>query len=171
MYRCRAFGTIKETYRSANRSATSLATALRIYAPAAGHWPSGWRLAFGGLLRRMMQETTLLFRLGVVAAIAALVVVTYQQNRLNVQLQQRIEQDASRLDSVSRALVRARKEALTPNDLKALRRDIGNRIRSYADRLKALEYRSEATARVITETLPAVVFLQGAYGFRDISSI
>lgn len=126
--------------------------------------------AFGGLLRRMMQETTLLFRLGVVAAISALVVLTYQQNRLNVQLQQRIEQDASRLDSVSRALVRARKEALTPNDLKALRRDIGNRIRSYADRLKALEYRSEATARVITETLPAVVFLQGAYGFRDISS-
>jgi S1-C subfamily serine protease len=128
----------------------------------------GW--AFGGLVRRLMRETTLLFRLGVIVAISALVVLTYQQNRLNVLLQQRIERDATRLDSVSRALSRARKEALTPNDLKALRRDIGNRFSSYADRLKALEHRSEATARVVTESLPAVVFLQGAYGFREISS-
>ena len=75
----------------------------------------GW--AFGGLVGRLISETTLLFRLGVIVAISTLVVLTYQQNRLNLLLQQRIEQDASRLDSVSRALSRARKEALTPNDL------------------------------------------------------
>tara|TARA_B100000315_G_scaffold253206_1_gene291525 strand:- start:1181 stop:2767 length:1587 start_codon:yes stop_codon:yes gene_type:complete len=126
--------------------------------------------AVSGLARRLISKTTLLFRVGVIVAITILVILTYQQNRLNVLLQQRIAQDASRLESVSRALSRARKEALTPNDLKALRRDIGNRISSYADRVKALEHRSEATARVVTDSFPAVVFLQGAYGFREISS-
>ncbi len=126
--------------------------------------------AFGGLAARLTRETTLLFRVGVIVAISVLVVVTYQQNRLNDLLQQRIDEDAARLESVSRALSRARKEALTPNDIKALRRDIGNRISSYADRLKALEHRSEASARVVTNSLPAVVFLQGAYGFRETSS-
>jgi hypothetical protein len=71
-------------------------------------------MAFGGLVRRLLNETTLLFRLGVIVAISWLVIVTYQQNRLNVLLLQRMEQDASRLDSVSRALARARSEALTP---------------------------------------------------------
>lgn len=126
--------------------------------------------AFGGLATRLMSETTLLFRLGVVVAISTLVVFTYQQSRLNDLLKQRIEQDASRLDSVSRALNRARDEALTPNDLKALRQDIGSRIGSYTDRLKALERRSKASARVVAESSPAVIFLQGAFGFRDISS-
>ena len=126
--------------------------------------------AVGGVVSRLMRETTLLFRVSVIVAITALIVLTYQQNRLNVLLQQRIAQDASRLESVSRALSRARKEALTPNDLKALRRDIGNRISSNAERVKALEHRSEASARVVTNSLPAVLFLQGAYGFREISS-
>ncbi|MBT4934124.1 MAG: trypsin-like peptidase domain-containing protein [Rhodospirillaceae bacterium] len=127
-------------------------------------------IAFGGLVRRLMSETTLLFRLGVIVAISGLVIVTYQQSRLNVLLQQRLEQSASRLDNVSRALARARSEALTPNDLNDLRKDIKNRISSHADRLKTLERRSESSARVVTESLSAIVFLQGAYGFRETSS-
>ena len=45
--------------------------------------------AFGGLATRLMSETTLLFRLGVVVAISTLVVFTYQQSRLNDLLKQR----------------------------------------------------------------------------------
>lgn len=128
-----------------------------------------WR-AFRGLIKLLMSETTLLFRLGVIVAISGLVIFAFQQNRLNVLLQQRMEQGSSRLDSVSLALSQARSEALTPNDLKVLRQDIRNRITSHSDRLKALELRSEASARVVSESLPAVVFLQGSYGFRETSS-
>jgi len=127
-------------------------------------------VATGGLVRRLMSETTFLFRIGVITAIVGLAVVTFQQHRQNIFLQQRLEQGASRLDSVSRALIRARSEALTPNDLKDLRQEIGNRMSSHADRLKILERRSEASARVVTKSLPSVVFLQGAYGFREASS-
>ena len=43
--------------------------------------------AFYGLLRRLMHETTLLFRVGVILAIVVLAALAYQQIRLNVLLQ------------------------------------------------------------------------------------
>ena len=126
--------------------------------------------AFYGLLRRLMHETTLLFRIGVILAIVALAALAYQQNRLNVLLQQRIESGATRLESFAGALARAREEALTPRDLKALRQELGRRLSSTAERLADLERRSRASARVIAESMSSVVFLQGAYGFRERSS-
>ena len=126
--------------------------------------------AFYGLLRRLMHETTLLFRVGVILAIVALAALAYQQNRLNVLLQQRIERGATRLESFAGALARAREEALTPSDLKALRQELGRRLSSTAERLADLERRSQASARVIAESMSSVVFLQGAYGFRERSS-
>ena len=126
--------------------------------------------ALGGLLRRLMQETTLLFRVGVILAIIVLVTLAYQQSRLNILLQQRIESSASRLDGFAGTLTRAREEALTRNDLKALNQEIGNRLSSNAERLAILERRTEANARVIAESKSSVVFLQGSYGFREYSS-
>ncbi|MCH9050877.1 MAG: trypsin-like peptidase domain-containing protein [Proteobacteria bacterium] len=126
--------------------------------------------AFYGLLRRLMHETTLLFRVGVILAIVALAALAYQQNRLNVLLQQRIERGATRLESFAGALARAREEALTPRDLQALRQELGRRLSSNAERLADLERRSQASARVIAESMSSVVFLQGAYGFRERSS-
>ena len=126
--------------------------------------------AFYWLLRRLIHETTLLFRVGVILAIVALAAMAYQQNRLNVLLQQRIERGAAELEGFAGALSRAREEALTPNDLKALRQELGHRLSSNAERLADLERRSQASARIIAESLSSVVFLQGAYGFRERSS-
>lgn len=126
--------------------------------------------ALGGSLRRLTRETTILFRTAVIVAIVALAALTYQQNRLNTLLQQRFETDASRLDSVAGALARAREEALSPSDLKELRQELGLQLSSNADRLAALEQRSQASARVVAESTPSVVFLQGAFGFREKSS-
>ena len=122
--------------------------------------------AVGGSVRRLMSETTILFRTAVVIAIVALAALTYQQNRLNTLLNERFETDASRLDSVARA----REEALSPSDLKELRQELGLQLSSNADRLAALKQLSKASARVVAESTPSVVFLQGAYGFREKSS-
>ena len=126
--------------------------------------------AFCQLLRRLTRETTILFRTTVVIAILALVALAYQQNRLNIRLQQRIETGAARLNSFAGALARAREEALTPTDLKTLRQELGRRLSSTAERLAALEQRSRASAQVIAESMSSVAFLQGAYGFRERSS-
>lgn len=125
--------------------------------------------AFWVLLGQLMRETTVLFRIGVLFAIATLVVLAYQQNRLNILLQERIERGATRLEGFATTLARSREEALTPGDLNALSLELGSQLISARERLALLEERSEAVARVIAESMSAVVFLQGAYGFKNSS--
>ncbi len=122
------------------------------------------------LMRRLTRGTTILFRTTVIIAILALVALAYQQSRLNALLQQRIESGAARLDSFAAAIAHAGEQALRPSDLEALRQELGRRLTSDAERLAALEQRSGASARVIAESMSSVVFLQGAYGFRERSS-
>jgi len=122
------------------------------------------------LLRQLTRETTILFRTTMVVAILALALLVYQQNRLNVQLQQQLESGTTRLDSFAGALARARDDALTPADLNALRQELRRGLVSNAERLKVLEERHQAAGRVIAEALPFVAFLQGSYGFRERSS-
>lgn len=119
------------------------------------------------LLRQMSRETTVLFRTMVIIAVLTLAAVTYQQYRLNLMLQQRIEMDAARLDSFAAAIARANEQALRPRDFEALRRELSVRMSVNAERLAALEKRSRASARVIAESSPSVLFLQGAYGVRE----
>jgi S1-C subfamily serine protease len=120
--------------------------------------------------RRLTGQTTVLFRVGVLLAIAVLAALAYQQNRLNDLLEQRIESGTSQLQGFASALSRAREEALTPKHLEALKQEIGHRLSSNAERLAALERRSGASGRVIAGAISAVVFLQGAYGFRETST-
>lgn len=124
----------------------------------------------GGVFRRLLRETTIMFRVSVMISILALAGLFYQQNQLNSLLQQRIEKGMARLDSFGGALTRARKEALTSRDLTELRLELGRRLVVNAERLAALERRSQASARVVLESAPSVLFIQGAYGFRESSS-
>jgi serine protease Do len=126
--------------------------------------------AFSGLVRQLTFETTLFFRLVVMVAIVFLAGFAYQQYQVSLRLQQRIASGVERLDSVAIALARTREEALRPSDLAAMREELGQRLISNAERLEALERRSRAIGRVITESLPSIAFLQGSYGFRDRTS-
>ena len=126
--------------------------------------------ASGGLLARLARETTLLFRVGVIFAIILLLVMAYQQSRLNELIEQRIETGAARLENFSGALTQSMEEALTLNDLEALKQELGYQVSSNAERLVVLERRTESNARVIAESMPSVVFLQGSYGFKESSS-
>ncbi|MEQ8667219.1 MAG: trypsin-like peptidase domain-containing protein [Rhodospirillales bacterium] len=128
-----------------------------------------WRAA-GAVARRTAGETTVLFRLGVIAALVVLAGVIYEQQQRAGRLEQRIASGAARLDSVATALARAQQDALTPGDLQALGSEIDERVRANAERLAALEERSSALARVIADAAPSTGFLQTAFGFRDTES-
>lgn len=134
--------------------------------------PFGMRLfrAATAMLRRLSRETTILFRLVTVLAVVGLVVVAYQQSRLNDLLQTEIERGASRMDDFAGILSRAREEALTPADLESLQQELSRQLSSNVERLETLEQRSEANARVIAQSMPSVVFVQGGYGYRDTDS-
>ena len=120
-----------------------------------------------GILRRLTRETTLLFRITIILAIIGLSTLVYQQHRLNILLRHQIESDVSRLDKISGALARAQSDSLKPGDLKSLRQELGYRLSSNAERLAALERRSEASARIVADSMSSVVFLQGSYAFRE----
>ncbi len=122
------------------------------------------------VLRQLTRQTTVLFRLGVIVAIVVLATLAYEQRQVNVSLQQRIESGASRLESFAGAVARAHQEALTAKDLQQLREELAGQVSSNAERLAVLERRSVASGRVIAGSLHSIVFLQGAYGFRDTSS-
>ncbi len=126
--------------------------------------------AFFQISRRLTRETTLLFRTSVVIALLVLAGLGYQQMQFNRELQQKIEMGAVQVEGFAAALAGARKEALTPADLKSLRLELGLQLTSNIQRLEALEERSLASKRVITDSIPSVAFLQGSYGYKERSS-
>jgi S1-C subfamily serine protease len=131
--------------------------------------PMGVRVgrAFRDLFLGFARQTTVLFRLSVIAAIVILAAITLQQSRSTVRLQQQVESEAKRLESFASALTRTKEEALRPGDLSALRQELSHRLSAATERLVVLEERSDASARVIASAMQSIVFLQGAYGFRE----
>lgn len=132
------------------------------------HRPIGSRIlnATGQVLRRLTRETTILFRMGVIAALVILAAVAYQQGRINLLLHEQIDAGASQIESFSRTLARTNEQALTPDDLETLRQELGKGLVTTAERLSELERLSTASARVIAQSKSSIVFLQGSYGFR-----
>ncbi len=131
--------------------------------------PLGPRVAEAGkqILRRGARETTLLFRIGVIVALLALAFFVYQQSRINALLQQQIETGAAQLESFSRLLSRIKKESLTAGDLESMHLQLSGRLSRATERVAKLEQRSMAIARVIAKSRSAILFLQGAYAFRQ----
>lgn len=122
------------------------------------------------VLRRLMRETTPIFRIGVCIALLALGIIVYQQSRIDLLMHKEIESGAAQLEDFSRRLAQIREEALTPEDLGNLREDLVGRMATATERLSLLERRSTATARVIAASRPSILFLQGTYSFRERST-
>ncbi|MBV1927303.1 MAG: serine protease [Rhodobacteraceae bacterium] len=120
--------------------------------------------------RRVLVETTILFRLSVIFALIGLTAVGVLQYRTDQRLQQSIQQEALRLQAITTALVQTRQEALTPSDLSVMREEFDLQLTTNAERLAALERQTDASARVIKASLLSVAFLQGAYGLRHVES-
>ena len=123
--------------------------------------------ASGDLTRRLVRDTTVLFRLIVVLMLAVLSVALVLQYRTDQRLRAQIESGGLQVDAIAAELAQARRDAIRMGDLNALREDLQSRLGSTTERLETLEARSEATGRVIGMARPAVTFLQGSYALRD----
>ncbi|KUJ82312.1 trypsin-like peptidase domain-containing protein [Ruegeria profundi] len=120
--------------------------------------------------RRLASQTTILFRITVLAAlflIAGLVYLLYQNDQ---RLAESIDEESRKIEAVAVMLAQTREDALTPEDLNALRNAFENQIISTEQRLGTLEQRAGAPTRVITASTRSVAFIQGAYGLRHIES-
>ncbi|MEX3010806.1 serine protease [Hoeflea sp. TYP-13] len=119
------------------------------------------------LASRLASETTTLFRFSVIAVLLILGGLAYQQGRINALLTQQVESGKTELENFSRTLARSREEALTPDDLAALSSELQGQIATTAERVEDIERRSEASANVIAEATPSILFLQGSWGFKE----
>lgn len=121
-------------------------------------------------LKRLVTETTILFRIGVITTLALLAYVSIQQYRLNELQQERLVSGDIQLQTFAQQLSRSQEEAITPVELEKIREELSKGLAVQRGRLESLEQRSQSTERVIAKTAGSVVFLQGAFGFRDKST-
>ena len=126
--------------------------------------------AFRDFFHDFALETTVFFRLSVIAALVILFVVAFQQNRSSRLLQQQAESSTLKLERFARTLTRTNQEILRPADLNNLRQELSHSLSAAAERLDILEKRSDAITRIIANATRSIVFLQGSYGFRNIES-
>lgn len=117
--------------------------------------------------RRLAVDTTMLFRGGVLLALAVLAIGVFGQYRASQRLAQQIESRDLRIETIAAALADARRDAISESDLDALGTDLRARVQAASDRLQTLEARSGAAARIIARTAGSVAFVQGGYGLRD----
>ena len=119
------------------------------------------------VLNSLTSQTTWLFRIGTAAILFILTFSVVHQMRTAERLRQQVESGDMRLEEFAGVLARTRDEALRPGDLVALRKELNRGMSDTAQRISVLEARSEATARIINTAATSVVFLQGAYGYRE----
>tara|TARA_R110002110_G_scaffold5179_7_gene26628 strand:- start:216 stop:1808 length:1593 start_codon:yes stop_codon:yes gene_type:complete len=134
--------------------------------------PIGSRLsnALFDSARRILLETTIVFRVTVVLVLMMLTTFVIWQYRSDVLMEQSIQKEALRLEAIAMALAETRQEALGADELAVLREQLDLQLSTNAERLDLLEQRLGASARVIGESTASVAFLQGAYGLRQMES-
>ncbi len=133
----------------------------------------GWtrfNRATRNLLADFALRTTVVFRVGVIAALAVLAWFVWQQQQVDIEIRAQAETRGQVLDEFARRLARTSEEALKPADLNQLRLELRHSLTAAAERLEQLEQRSAAASRIIADATPAIVFLQGAWAFRDVES-
>lgn len=131
--------------------------------------PMGLRVTRGisMFVRRLLLETSFLFRGSVLAALIALTYFAYQLEQERARLQTQIVTGEERLDAFSEALKRAREEALGADDLENMQEEMRSGILSANQRLKTLELKSGAGPRIVSASESSVVLIQSGYAFRD----
>ncbi len=123
------------------------------------------------LPREVATHTSPGARIGVGLLMVALIVTVGYLLQYGRQLEERLEeqiaQQSRQVDGIAEILELTERNALRPEDLVPLRRELEESVSETADRLETLEARLGAGKRVISNAVRSVVFLQGAYGFND----
>ncbi len=128
------------------------------------------RAAMSSGMRRMLTDTTLFFRIGVLVTIVALGFVINQQNKINQLQSEQLAFEQQRLDSVSQSLASTQDEIVTSTQLEDFQNRLSEDVLSNLTKLKSLEAQSNWTENVISNSARSVVFLQGAFGYREIAT-
>lgn len=159
-------------FRILARGAQPLDTAADVFADRAqagtptgpsrqARFPPAW---LGQLYRRLLRSR-LLFRGGVVAALAALALVVVLQQQETRQIALELEREQAWVQVLAESLRQGERDKLTRDDFALVRARIEQGLAHTGERVAALETRSAAFQTIIAQFAHSVVFVQGRYGF------
>ncbi|WP_170397476.1 trypsin-like peptidase domain-containing protein [Ruegeria arenilitoris] len=120
--------------------------------------------------RRLTSQTTVLFRVTVIGVLLLIFAFGYLLFQNDRKLADSLKQESLKIEAVAVMLTQTREDALTADDLVALREAFDNQVISTEQRLGTLEERAGASRRVITASTRSIAFIQGAYGLRQTES-
>lgn len=137
-------------------------------ARADGHSTLGKSTRFlANVTRDLATQTSVWFRIWLFVLLTLLVVSVALLVVQNLRLQKRVAIEGVRIEGLAQMLEKARAQAMTRDELLALRAEVEERLAAATERLEALEAGRGAVARVIEAASPSVVFVQGAFGFTE----
>lgn len=137
-------------------------------ARADGHTRLGRGTRFlANVTRDLATQTSLWFRIWLLVLLTLLVVSVALLVVQNLRLQKRVAVEGVRIEGLAQMLERARAQAMTRDELLALRAEVEAGLAAATERLEALEAGRGAAARIIEAASPSVAFVQGAFGFAD----
>ena len=115
----------------------------------------------------LMTQTSPWFRVRLLVALVLLVAMMGALTWRNLRLEDRLAREQERFDSLSALLEGAEPDSFSMEDVRDARGRLEERLSDTVERLEALESRAGSRERVISLAARSVVFLQGAYGFRE----
>lgn len=117
--------------------------------------------------RDLATQTSLWFRIWLLVLLTLLVVSVALLVVQNLRLQKRVTIEGVRIEGLAQMLEKARAQALSRDELLALRVEVEAALAAATERLEALEAGRGAVARIIESATPSVAFVQGAFGFNE----
>ena len=132
----------------------------------------------GGVLRRtgvflagvpvgLATQTSLRFRVSVVASLAVLIAATVMLAQRSADLEQRLAEGQTQILGIAALVENTQGNPATQVELAHMLAQVRDSMTATTQRLGALERRSETSSRIIAAATRAVVLLQGSYGFVD----
>jgi serine protease Do len=112
----------------------------------------------------------LIFRLFVIAILAVLASQAMMQWNTSRNLQQQMVAELEELTTATDWVKRQQAEFISRNELNDLSQLISSGLSDAQQRVKALEIKSGAAQRVVSEASRAIIFLQGAWVYQERSS-
>lgn len=120
-------------------------------------------VVLAGLPRELATQTSLVFRLGVLALVVTLAGTSWTLARRSQTLEERLAD----VTGLAELLARSDQDNVTRTDLDEILNELESDIASTADRLGIIEDREAGVGTIVRSATNSTILLQGSYGFRD----
>jgi serine protease Do len=123
-----------------------------------------------GIPRELATQTRPRFRVALLTVPIIMLITSVIMIHRSLLIEERLTKEEQRVAGLAELLEHTERRALSQTDLAVARLELEGRLSATADRVAALEARSDAAGRTIANASRSIVFLQGGYGFLEVAT-